>query len=213
MRTTRRARVRAQARSLGGLMTNRLGRDRERPMARRPDDRRRYLPPNARRAAGWLAAIGLVVGIAVAVRVVGGSGDGVPSASGAASADAETLAIAFGTQLDAATGLVAAATETDRFAAGDTFAYSVAEMTPVPSVTVEVERIGGGPAEVVQPPSSQSLGPEAAAVAFTVPAAALLDAFGPGEYRMRIYVPEREEPAAEGDFTLVADPPSPTPGD
>ena len=210
MRTTRGARVRAQARSLGG-MVNRLGRNRERPMARRPDDRRLYLPPNARRAAGWLAAIALVVGVAVAVRVVGGTGDGLPTPSESEAGAGDALPITFGTQIDPATGLVATATETDRFAAGDTFAYSVAGAEPPASVSVEVSRLAGGPVEVVQAPSEQTLGTDAVAVAFAVPAAALLDEFGPGEYRMRIYVAGEDEPLAEGAFTLVAGIPSAAP--
>lgn len=211
MRTTRSARVRAQARSLGGLMTNRLTRARDRPMARRPEDRRPYLPPNARRAAGWLAAIALVVGIAVAVRLVGGSGEGLPTPSSRAATSGDVLPITFGTQIDAATGLVATPTQTDRFGADDTFAYSVAGASPPPSVSVEVARVTDDVTEVVQVPSEQRLGPDAVALAFAVPAAALVDAFGPGEYRMRIFFSGEDQPLAEGTFTLVGPGPSAPP--
>lgn len=173
-------------------------------MARRSGDRQIDLSPRARRVVGWVAAAALVIGIALAVRVVGGAGDGVPTASpGGSAAAGGPLAIAFGTSLDPATGLVAPATRTTRFAAGDTFAYSVADMPPPATVSVEVERIAGGPLEVVQRPSRQVLG-DAAVVAFAVPADALLEDFGPGEYRMRIYAEGETTPAAEGVFELVA---------
>jgi hypothetical protein len=173
-------------------------------MARRPGDGALPLSPNARRAAGWLAAIGLVVGIAVAVRIVGGSGDGLtPGSSGGPSPGSGSVAdIAFGTALDPATGLVAAATETATFGANDTFAYSVDGLDPPASVSVEVERVGGGDVETVQPATPQQLGPDAVAVAFEVPAAALVAGFGSGVYRMRIYV--ADDLVAEGEFTLVA---------
>ena len=48
-------------------------------MARRPDgDDRFSLSPRARRIAGWLAALLLVLGIAAVVRFLGGNGDGTP---------------------------------------------------------------------------------------------------------------------------------------
>lgn len=173
-------------------------------MARRPGEREFHLSPGARRIAGWVAAIALVGGIALGVRIVGGSGDGSPAAGGSPSAPAGDVApITFGTALDPTTGLVATPARTSRFEESDAFVYSVADIPPPPTVYVEVERVGGGPAEVVQEQSVQTLAPDSAAIAFSVPAAVLLDAFGPGEYRMRIYLAGTTVPLAEGTFVLV----------
>ena len=176
-------------------------------MARRPGERRVPLSPGARRIAGWVAAVAIVAGIAIGAQIVGGSGEGEPNASagGSPSAD-EPTAITFGTALDPTTGLVATASRTSDFAAGDTFAYSVADVAPPPNVYVEVERLAGGPGTIVQAPALQTLGPGAVALAFSVPAAAVLDTFGPGQYEMRIYVEGETAPVAEGTFTLVEEP-------
>jgi hypothetical protein len=175
-------------------------------MARRPGGRDLQLSSGARRLAGWVAAIALVAGIALGVRLVGGSGDGSPGAEGSPSTSSGDVApITFGTALDPATGLVATPARTSRFEEGDTFAYSVSELPPPAEVYVEVERLGGDAMEVVQEPSVQTLGPDSVAIAFTVPAAVLLDAFGPGEFRMRIYLAEGSRvPIGEGTFSLVA---------
>lgn len=175
-------------------------------MARRPPERREInLSPGARRIAGWVAAVGLVAGIALGVRIVGGSGEGSPETGGSPSGQAvDALPITFGTSLDPATGLVATAARATEFRDGDSFVYSVADLPPPPRVYVEVERLSGGPAEVVQEPSAQTIAPDSLAVAFSVPAAVLLEAFGPGEYRMRIYRAGEDAPTAEGTFVLVA---------
>ncbi|MGI8930547.1 MAG: hypothetical protein ACR2F5_04485 [Candidatus Limnocylindria bacterium] len=180
-------------------------------MARRPGERTVVVPPRARRIAGWVAAVALVGGIALGVRLIGGSGDGSPADAAPSGPSTEAAPITFGTLLDPATGLVANAAQTVRFAEGDSFAYSVAGVPPGASVNVEVERVSGGALEIVQPSSPQSLGPGAAAIAFTVPADRLIEAFGPGEYRMRIYFPGASKPAAEGTFGLVATVPSAAP--
>lgn len=170
------------------------------------------LSPQQRTIAGWVAAITLIVGIALAVRIFGGNGDGAAVEPGAsASADASgRVAITFGTAL-ADDGDVA--NDTDRFTAEDTFAYSVAGPDPFPTqVFVEVRRTGGGTAETVQPAAEgrQLVPPERApAIAFTVPATALLDDFGPGEYLMLMYIEVDDAPYAEGSFVLVA-PPAPS---
>lgn len=187
-------------------MRDRLRAARERPMARRPGDRELFLSPRARRIAGWVAAIVLVAGIALAVRLVGGSGDGSPGGIASPSATAsDALPITFGTSLDPGTGLVATASRTTRFEGGETFAYAVPGMLPPPtSVYVEVERIGAGDLEVVQAPAKQVVAAGASVTAFSVPVEALFEAFGPGEYRMRIYLaPSDDPPAAEGTFSLV----------
>lgn len=173
-------------------------------MARRPGERQLHLSPGARRIAGWVAAIALVAGIALGVRIVGGSGDGSPAAPGSPSAPAaDVRPITFGTVLDPETGLVATPARTSRFEEADLFVYSVADVPPPSTVYVEVERVDGGPADIVQEPSMQTLAPDSLAIAFSVPAAVLLDAFGPGEYRMRIYLAGEAVPVAQGVFVLV----------
>jgi hypothetical protein len=181
-----------------------------RSMARRPgEDRRFTLSPRDRRIAGWLAAAAVVVIIAVVVGVLGGNADGSPVAPGtsATASAAASGSIRFGTALDATSGLVSSGAETNRFAAGDTFAYSVDPGAVVPAtVYVGVERTSGGAQEVVQSAAEdglQDLPEGASAIAFTVPAARLLEVFGPGEYRMTIYTDPTAAPIAEGTFVLV----------
>jgi hypothetical protein len=113
--------------------------------------------------------------------------------------------------MDAASGMVSAEAETNRFAAGDTFAYSVeAEGTVPATVYVGVERTSGGAQEVVQSAAEadQDLPDGATAIAFAVPAANLLRDFGPGEYRMTIFTDPTAAPIAEGTFVLVEVAPS-----
>lgn len=181
-------------------------------MAQRPGDRAPLRSPRGRRIAGWVAAFAVVAGIALGVRLVGGSGDGSPSASPTGSAVAGDVgSITFGTSLDPVTGLVATPSRTSRFSPGDSFAYSVADLSPPPAIEVEVARVTDGPTEVVQTRTAQALGPGATVVAFSVPADGLLEAFGAGEFRMRIYLPDEDQPQAEGIFVLNG--PSPSPGD
>lgn len=181
-------------------------------MARRPgEDGRITLGPRERRLLGWIAALVIVVGIAIVVGVLGGNADGTPVDPDGSTAPSATspLAIAFGTELDTTTWQVASGAGTDRFLEGDLFAYALPPSVPVPAtVYVEVARTGGGPAEVVQAAAtdgSQTVPAGRTAIAFSVPAARLFEAFGPGEYRMRIFADPAAEPLAEGSFTLVDD--------
>ena len=183
-------------------------------MARRPDGgaRRFTLSGRQRLIAGWLAAIAVFLLIAIVVRVLGGDGDGspvVPSAS-ASQAGSSAATITFGTVLDDTSGQVPEGARVNRFADGDTFAYSVPADGPVPAtVYVGVERVGGGAAEIVQDAATagEQLVPAGRpAIAFTVPAARLLGEFGPGEYLMRIHLDPTEDPVAEGSFVLVGEP-------
>ena len=199
-------------------MRERLRPFRRRSMARRPGDEGGFrLSLRDRRVVGWIAAAAVVIGIAVVVGVLGGNGDGAPvaPATSASPSSATGQQIAFGTALDPTTGEVAADARTARFAAGDTFAYSIAPQGPVPGIVyVEVERTGGGPAEVVQPAAEDGMQtvPEGSpAVAFTVPASRLLDVFGPGEYRMRIHADPAGTPLGEGIFELIGTGPSGAP--
>ena len=73
-----------------------------------------------------------------------------------------------------------------------------------------MERTDGGPLEIVQAPIEAQQIPDAPAlIGFTVPAAALLDAWGPGAYVMRIYLEPDGAPIAEGAFVLAEAPSSP----
>jgi hypothetical protein len=185
-------------------------------MARRPGEERGFrLSLRDRRVVGWIAAAAVVIGIAVVVGLLGGNGDGAPVAP-AASASPSSAAgqqITFGTALDGTTGEVAADARTTRFAAGDTFAYSIPPQGPVPgTVYVQVERIGGGPVEVVQPAAEQGVSAASPAVAFAVPAGDLFRDFGTGEYRMRVYADATGTPLGEGTFELVGTDPSASAG-
>ena len=175
-----------------------------RPMARPREDGRFYLSPRARLIGGWLAALLLVLAIAAGVRLLGGNADGtalLPSAE--SSAGTSHLPITFGTELDAAR-LVPSAAATSTFTVDDTFAYSVADAEPTTAVYVAVHRTDGESTEVVQPPSEAQAIPDAPArIGFTVPAVNLFEAFGPGTYRMLIYLEPEAEPIAEGSFELI----------
>ena len=185
-------------------------------MARRPGgDDPFTLSPRARWIVGWVAALLLVGGIALAVRILGDSGDGgAVSSDPAGSPGTSRMAVTFGTALDAATGQVADAARSDRFAESDQFAYSVPPAGDVPPVVfVEVRRTGGGAAETVQPPTDGQRVDPPGVIAFSVPASALLADFGPGEYLMLIYAAPDGEPIAQGSFVLVGPtaPPSASP--
>lgn len=181
--------------------------------SRRGSERRRVdLSPRAMRIGGWVVATLIILGIALVVGLLGGDADGVETASSPTpSIDEGLRPIAFGTSLDPVTGEVATGARTQRFVAGDTFAYSVRPPSAPPStVLVEVRRTGGGLRETVQEPSPQGVADGAMAIAFTVPADALLRDFGPGEYLMLIYAEGVAQPLAEGGFTLVGPDVSPS---
>ena len=188
-------------------------------MARRPGgERRRFtLTPNQRRLAGWGAALALIIGIAVVVRILGGDGDGSGATAGGSQAPSAAAIpeIAFGTAIDESTGEVAAASRTTRFDADDAFAWSVRPPQQLPSlVYVEVERTGGGAQEVVQAipgEGDQPLAEDAEVIAFSVPALRLLEEFGAGTYAMRVHVDPEDDPIAQGTFELV-DPVPPASG-
>jgi hypothetical protein len=195
-------------------MRQRLGGLRARPMARRPGEGGRFrLSPREMRIAGWVAALVLVLAIAGFVRLLGGdAGPGAPGDGNSPSPSPSILPIAFGTSLDAERQVVPDS-ETGRFARGDTVAYSVAGTEPVASIYVGVERRLGGPAEQVQAPvDAQPLPNGASLIGFTVPAAVLLDAWGPGTYVMRIHLEPDGPPIAEGRFELIEPLPSASSG-
>ena len=174
-------------------------------MARRPGEGGRLsLSPRARRIAGWVAALLLVLGIAGAVRLFGESADEGPAASSPSANTGETpLPIVFGTELTAER-VVPVEARTTTFERGTTFAYAVDGGEPASEVYVAVERTDGGPRETVQEPVDAQVIPGAPAlIGFTVPTATLLDAWGPGAYAMRIHLEPDAPPIAAGAFVLV----------
>lgn len=180
-------------------------------MARPPGAEGRFnLSPRSRWIAGWVVAILLIGGIALAFNLAGGNADGTavgPTPS--PSAAAQQGGITFGTTLGP-TRAVAPGSTTTRFAAGDTFAYSVAaEGSPPPVVYVEVVTADGGPVQPVE--DGRQPVPPGEAIGFSVPADDLLDVFGPGSYVMRIYAAPGTDPLAEGSFELVEAAASPVP--
>jgi hypothetical protein len=161
--------------------------------------------PRVRTIAGWLIAIGIIVGAAFFVGRLGSPDAPAGGTGGSAAATPTLLPIAFGTAIDPATGEVAEDLRTSRFAAGDTFGYSThPDVALGTTVYVEVLRIATDASAVpVQTPAPQPL-PNPDVIAFTVPADALLRDFGPGAYVMRIYLQQGGTPIAEGRFELVA---------
>lgn len=196
-------------------MRQRLRPLRARAMARRPDGSGRLtLSPRVRWIAGWVAAIAIIGGIALFVRLLGGNADGadvLPSAS-ASPTGGQAATIRFGTALDPATGEVAADAETDRFVETDQFAYSYRPPEPPPTtVWVEVVRGAEGEGQTVQAPAPHGLADDALVIGFEVAAAALFADFGAGPFQMRIYLVEGDLPAAVGSFELIAPGASPSP--
>lgn len=188
-------------------MRQRLRPFRDRAMARRPgDDDSLPLSPRARRIGGWVAAALLIGGIALAFRILGGNGDGTvvdPSPSGSTGSSAQ--GVTFGTALDPATGEVAADARTERFAEGDTFAYSVGPSgTPHDAVYVEVRRTDGQEPVIAQAPVEAQPLPDPDVIAFDVAARFLFRDFGPGTYLMLIYADPAGDPIAEGSFELIS---------
>jgi hypothetical protein len=183
-------------------------------MARRPGEPFRLnLSSRSLRLAGWLVAIVIVLGVAAAVRFLGGNGDGDEVATSPSASTISLAPIAFGTALDDRRA-VAAGSETTTFSRGQSFAYSVPDAAPASIVYVEVVRIGGGPEETVQAPVEGQPIPDAAGpIAFIVPEVdALFEAFGAGRYEMAIYLDPAGEPIAAGSFELVEAVPSDSAG-
>jgi len=174
-------------------------------MARRPGVGRGLdLSPRARILGGWLVALLLVLGIAGAVRLLGESGDASAPGPGPSNvASGSPHPIRFGTTLTAER-LVPVEALATTFGPDDTFAYAVPDASPANEVYVEVRRTDGGPAEVVQEAvESQAIPDGPALIGFTVPAANLIDAWGPGAYSMRILLEPEGRAVAEGSFVLV----------
>jgi hypothetical protein len=166
---------------------------------------RRGPGPRARTWLGWLAA---VVGVAIVAFLVGRAGSEVAIASPTPSPSAAPLSITFGAALDKVTG--EATQLTDRFRADERISYSVhlATAAGVDHILVEIVRLDSPKGTVVQPPSRQGIVATSRIIAFTFgrPTSTLLDKWGPGEYEMRIALPNGTVPFATGRFTLVETP-------
>jgi hypothetical protein len=148
-----------------------------------------------------VAAVAFLIGRA-------GSEAGLPSPTPFPSAQ-DPLPITFGTALDPGSGK--AIQPTERFRVGDPFVYSV-EMADPPGIgmiEVEIIRLNADGTETVAQPRSkgeQGIVATSRVFAFKVPASTLLDAWGPGAYAMRIYLPAGVDAIAAGRFTLVETP-------
>jgi hypothetical protein len=173
-----------------------------RPMG---SDRRRGPGPRARTWLGWAAAA-LSVGLVAFLVGRAGSEPGLPSPTPSPSAPSP-LAITYGTALDPVSG--EATQPSDRFRQGDPFTYSVRMPAPpgVDTILVEIIRLNeDGSETVAQRPSEQKIVATSPVFAFEVLTTDLLQAWGPGTYAMRIYLPGATDPFAAGRFTLVETP-------
>lgn len=165
--------------------------------------RRRGPGPQARTWLGWLAA---AAGVAVVAFLVGRAGSEVGIATPTPSPSAAPLSIRFGMALDQVTG--EAIQPTDRFRAGDQFAYSVrlAAAPGTDTILVQIIRLEGQTETVAQVPSKQGIVATSPLIAFKVPASRLLDAWGAGSYAMRMFLAGATRPFATGSFTLIETP-------
>jgi hypothetical protein len=152
-------------------------------------------------ALGWGAALFALVGLAF---IVGRPGDERGGASASPSATAPAAAVLeFGTSLDEATRRVLSPQQA--FQPGDTFAYS-AELPQPPAageVLVQVVRIAASGEEEVQARTPQALAPGSRSLAVELPADRLYQAWGAGDYVMRVYDAVDGPIVAEGSFSLL----------
>ncbi len=112
----------------------------------------------------------------------------------------------FGRALDPATGQATGGL--NRFRAGDGMAYS-AQLSSVAAdatVFVAVVRLDGSAETVVQDPKETAARVVGSVFGFRPSAAALLAAWGPGNFVLRIYTDPAAAPVAAGRFTLVESP-------
>lgn len=171
------------------------------PVVRPPVRSRRRGPPPS--LVGWAAAAGLMVAVAFMVGRPGQEQELLASTPPPTAPP--PLEIVFGTALDPDTNV--AIQRTNRFRAGDPFAYSVTLPTApgTDQILVEVVRLGEQ-RRVVQEPSVQRILPEPHTFAFQVRTDDLLAAWGAGEFEMRIYLNAEGSPLAIGRFTLLPPP-------
>jgi hypothetical protein len=166
-------------------------------MARRPDGR---LPRWAAPVLGWVAVLGLLVFVAI---IVGRPGRDAGTAAATGSPGPTPLPVAFGTAIDHDSG--EAAELTTRFRAGEPFAYSVRLPAAVGQTTVYVEvlRVTAEGLQQVQAPQAQQTLPDRPVIAYLVTTDGLIDAFGTGDFVLRVYLDPTADPLAAGSFTVV----------
>ena len=177
----------------------------------RPTGEGRALPdpgPRTRVILGWVGAAVVIAIVAFIVgRPAGDANQAGALGSASPSGAAQPLTIAFGTSRDATT--FAATEPTTTFRRGDAFAYSVEldAAVGVDTIYVRVDRVGESP-ETVQAWSEgdQVVDPSLPVISFQVPADALLDVFGAGDYEMRISLAPAGSILAFGQFRLVEEP-------
>lgn len=160
--------------------------------------------PRARVVLGWIGAAVVIAVVAFIVgRPAGDANQPGALASTSPSGAAQPLAIDFGTARDATTLEITEPVST--FRRGDPFTYSVRLGAPVSvdTIYVRVDRVGESP-ETVQDWSDgeQLVDPTLPVISFQVPADALLDDFGAGDYEMRISLTPPGSILALGQFRL-----------
>ncbi len=159
-------------------------------------------PGLARRASvlGWVAVVGLVVAVAF---IVGRPGRDAGTAAATGSPAPTTLPVVFGTAIDHDSG--EATQRTAHFRPGEPFAYSVRLATDVGQQTVYVEVLRATAEGLlqVQAPRAQKTLAERPVIAYLVTTDGLIQAFGPGDFVLRIYLDPEAAPIAAGSFTVV----------
>ena len=173
----------------------------------RPTTEGRGLPepgPRARVILGWAGAALVIAVVAFIVgRPPADANQPGALASTSPSGGTQPLTIAFGTARDELTLAVSEPSST--FRRGDPFVYSVPLEDPigVETIYVRVDRVGESP-ETVQDWSegNQQVDRGLAIISFEVPADALLNEFGAGDYEMRISLAPAGTILALGTFRL-----------
>jgi hypothetical protein len=152
---------------------------------------------------GWVAVVGVFIVVAF---IVGRPGRDAGTAAATGSAGPSTLPVIFGTAIDHDSG--EATQQTSRFRSGDPFAYSVRLPAVVgqDTIYVEVLRETGEGLEQVQAPQAQKTLPERSVIAYLVTTNGLIEAFGTGDFVLRVYLDPEGPPTAAGSFTVLPAP-------
>jgi hypothetical protein len=152
-------------------------------------------------AAGWTGAL-LLVGVVAFIVGRPGQDAGVLGATPSASVGSP-LPVAFGTAIDRETG--EASKRTTSFTRGEPFAYSVRLTGPVgtSNAYVEVLRDAAGKLTELQAPTRLQTFPDRPVIGKLVTVNDLIDAFGTGNFVLRIYLDPARAPIGEGRFTIM----------
>jgi hypothetical protein len=165
-------------------------------MARRGDAGMARVAP----LLGWIAVIGLVVVVAI---IVGRPGRDAGTAAATGSPAPSLMPVIFGTAIDHDSG--EATDLTSHFRPGEPFAYSVRLPAIVgqDTVYVEVRRLTPEGQEQVQAPQAQKTLADRSVIAYLVTTDGLIEAFGTGDFVLRIFLDPAAPPIAAGSFTVV----------